>query len=79
MLVVAPVGLICFGLVGARMGLAAVSAYINTGIVVGGVIVGVLIRGETLTIYQKVGLVFGFIAMLFINLGKPPEEPPVIP
>src|SRR5205823_8430525 len=64
MLIAAPLSTICFGLVGARMGLAAVSAYINTGIVVGGVLVGVLIRGDFLTSYQRVGLVFGFVALL---------------
>ena len=52
---------------------------LSIGLVVGGVLVGFLLRGETLTTYQKVGLAFGFIAMLLINLGKPPEEPPVIP
>ena len=70
-LLVAPLGIVCFGLVGARMGLAAVSAYINTGIVVGGVIAGVLIRGDQLGTMQKLGLALGFVAMILINIGKP--------
>lgn len=65
-----PLGIVAFGLVGARMGLAAVSASVNTGIVVGGVLVGVLLRGEQLTVSQKVGLVLGFLAMLLLNCGK---------
>lgn len=36
MAVLAALGIVCFGIVGARTGLAAVSAYVNTGIVIGG-------------------------------------------
>lgn len=70
-LVAAPLGVVSFGLVGARMGLAAVSAYINTGIVVGGVLAGVLIRGDHLSSVQKLGLALGLVAMVLINIGKP--------
>ena len=52
------------------MGLAAVSGFVNTGIVVGGVLVGVLLRGDQLTVYQKVGLILGFLAMLLLSCGK---------
>ena len=69
-LVIAPLGIVCFGLVGARMGLAAVSAYINTGIVVGGVLAGVLVRGDHLSGVQKLGLALGLVAMVLINMGK---------
>src|SRR5438477_10289444 len=69
MLVAAPLSTVCFGLVGARMGLAAVSGFINTGIVIGGVVIGVILRGDQLTLWQKVGLVFGVIGMLLLNFG----------
>ena len=72
--ITAPLSAIAFGLVGARMGLAAVSAYINTGIVVGGVLVGILLRGEEMSAYQKIGLVLGLGAMLLINVGHPAEH-----
>jgi drug/metabolite transporter (DMT)-like permease len=74
-LILAPVGIVAFGLVGARMGLSAVSGFINTGIVVGGVLVGVFLRGDQLTVCQKVGLVFGFVAMVLLNVGKSGDMP----
>jgi drug/metabolite transporter (DMT)-like permease len=75
-IILAPLAMLAFGLVGARTGLAAVSGFVNTGIVVGGVLVGALMRGEQLTVYQKIGLVFGLLAMLLLNLGKADAESP---
>ena len=72
--ILAPLGIACFGLAGARMGLAAVSAYVNTGIVLGGIVVGVLVRAEVLTLTQKLGLAFGCVAMVLINLSKSPDS-----
>jgi drug/metabolite transporter (DMT)-like permease len=77
--IAAPLSALCFGLVGARMGLAAVSAYINTGIVVGGVLLGMLLRAERLTEPQKIGVILGFLAMLLLNLGKAPPASPFQP
>jgi drug/metabolite transporter (DMT)-like permease len=68
--IAAPLSAVAFGLVGARVGLAAVSGFVNTGIVLGGVLVGVALRGDQLTTWQKVGLIFGLVAMLLMNLGK---------
>jgi drug/metabolite transporter (DMT)-like permease len=68
--VAAPLGAIAFGLVATKMGLAAVSAFINTGIVVGGVLVGIMIRGDQLTAWQKVGVALGVLAMVFLCLGR---------
>jgi drug/metabolite transporter (DMT)-like permease len=66
----APLGAVAFGLVATRMGLAAVSAFINTGIVLGGVLVGIVVRGDQLTVWQKVGVALGVLAMVFLCLGK---------
>jgi drug/metabolite transporter (DMT)-like permease len=68
--IAAPLGAIAFGLVATKMGLAAVSAFINTGIVVGGVALGIVIRGDQLTTWQKVGVLLGVVAMVFLCLGK---------
>jgi drug/metabolite transporter (DMT)-like permease len=69
-LIAAPLGALAFGWVATRLGLAAVAALINTGIVVGGVFVGILIRGDQLTAGQKVGLVLGLVAMVLLCLGR---------
>jgi drug/metabolite transporter (DMT)-like permease len=68
-----PLGVVAFGFVGEKMGLGPASGFINTGNVVGGVLVGIMLRGDVLTTYQKIGLVFGLIAIVLINLGKPAE------
>ncbi|HEY8203551.1 MAG TPA: hypothetical protein VIF81_02400 [Pyrinomonadaceae bacterium] len=73
LLVAASFGIIAFGFVGARMGLAVVSGFVNTGIVAGGVFIGILFRGEQLTAYQKIGLAFGIVAILLLNMGKSQE------
>lgn len=73
-LVAAPAGMILFGLLSSRMGLAAMACLVNTGVVVGGAIVGVLIRREQLTTYQMIGLAFGLAALLLLNLGKQSEQ-----
>jgi drug/metabolite transporter (DMT)-like permease len=69
-LIAAPLGAVAFGLVATRLGLAAVSAFVNTGIVVGGVVVGIVIRGEDLTAWQKSGLVLGVMAMCLLCMGR---------
>jgi drug/metabolite transporter (DMT)-like permease len=68
--IAAPLGAVAFGLVATRMGFAVVSAFINTGIVVGGVLIGIVIRGDQLTNWQKAGVVFGLLAMIFLCLGR---------
>ena len=53
--VLAPIGMIAFGFVGSKMGLAAVSGFINAGIVLASVVVGVVVRNEQLSAWQRSG------------------------
>ena len=69
----APAGMIAFGFVGSKMGLAAVSGFINAGIVVASVMVGVVLRNEQLSAWQKVGIVLGIVAIALVNV-KPNEH-----
>lgn len=71
--ILAPVGMVAFGLVGSKMGLAAVSGFINAGIVVASVVVGVVLRNEQLSAWQKVGIVLGIVAIALVNV-KPNEH-----
>lgn len=67
-----PLGLAAFGILGSDswMGLAAVSTFVNTGTVAGGVLVGLMLKGEQLSFYQKIGVGCGLVAICRINMGK---------
>jgi drug/metabolite transporter (DMT)-like permease len=69
-LVIAPIGALTFGLVGARMGLAAVSGFVNVGITAGAVLVGLTLRREHLTLSQKAGLIAAVLAIILLNFGR---------
>lgn len=68
--IAAPAGMILFGLLSARYGLASMSCFVNTGVVVGAALAGVLFRKEQLSTYQMIGLALGLAALLFLNMGK---------
>jgi len=76
--ITAPLGAIAFGLVATRMGFAVVSALINTGIVVGGVLIGLVLRGDHLTNWQKTGVILGLLAMIFLCLGRSEADLPSV-
>ena len=74
--VAGPLGLVAFGMLGSRMGAAAVSTFVNTGTAAGLVLVGLLLKGERLTFYQMIGVGCGLVAIFLIKIG---ERDPVAP
>jgi len=74
--VAAPAGLLMFGWVGARIGLAAASGFINAGLVAGGALVGLFARREQLNIPQILGLGAALAAIILLNSSTGQTTPP---
>ena len=66
-LIFAPLGYLLFAYVTKVTGLAVGAAIVNTAIVIGGVLVGLLLFGEVLTSRQILGLIFAFIAIILMS------------
>jgi drug/metabolite transporter (DMT)-like permease len=52
-----------FGWVGAQTSLSITSGLINTGIVIGSILVGILIRHDSLDLQQRIGLILAVVAI----------------
>lgn len=57
-----------FGWVSHHITLSVTSGLINTGIVVGSILVGILIRKDILIIEQKIGLLFAIAAVALLTI-----------
>lgn len=59
-----------FGWVGHMTSLSITSGLINTGIVMGTILVGILMRKDVLDIQQKIGLITAVVAVALITFHK---------
>ena len=59
-----------FGWVGQVTSLSVTSGLINTGIVIGSIIVGIFIRHDVLDVQQKIGLLFAIVAVGLLTIHR---------
>lgn len=64
-----PLSYFVFAFINRRIDLAVAGALVNTLIVVGAVMVGVFVFGETLSVRQYVGIGMALVAVTLLNVG----------